>query len=363
MEPISLSRRSFVAMAAGAGAALASAGVLATAVRPEAAQAAGGKEVKIAESGDEGFVIDAKGNEVAVPEKLERVAITCNGGTTHEAIIFGGADKIVAEPSMEAFPQLLRMFPQLNDVVNGGSFDDVNVETIAAAEPDIALCGVSSDKGNAQIEEIGIPVYVMLIGWAAVDTIKQEFLNVGRLFGNEERAQELVDWWDEVMGKIEERVAKLPEEELAKKVYYISSPNITKGNTGDWGRTWIDTIGATFAVPEEDLNGDITPELAIMWNPDVIVIQGGNGDINELLDDPVVQDINAIKNGEVYNCPIGGFWWDRPSPEAPLSYIWLAQTVHPGYFDDIDLKQETVDFFKRFYGYDLPDDEYESFFA
>lgn len=177
MEPISLSRRSFVAMAAGAGAALASAGVLATAVRPEAAQAAGGKEVKIAESGDEGFVIDAKGNEVAVPEKLERVAITCNGGTTHEAIIFGGADKIVAEPSMEAFPQLLRMFPQLNDVVNGGSFDDVNVETIAATEPDIALCGVSSDKGNAQIEEIGIPVYVMLIGWAAVDTIKQEFLN------------------------------------------------------------------------------------------------------------------------------------------------------------------------------------------
>lgn len=63
------------------------------------------------------------------------------------------------------------MSPELSDVVNDGSFDDVNVEVIAATEPDFALCGVSSEKGNAQISELGIPVYVMLIGWAAVDSL------------------------------------------------------------------------------------------------------------------------------------------------------------------------------------------------
>lgn len=357
-----LSRRTFLTAAAASVVAAGAVGSLGVSAAPEAAQAAGSKEPAIAASDDPGYVIDATGKQVAVPEKLERVAITCNGGTTHEAIIFGGADKIVAEPSMKKFPQLLRMFPELNDVVNGGSFDDVNVEAIAATEPDIALCGVSSEKGNAQIEEIGIPVYVMLIGWAAVDTIKQEFLNVAHLFGNDERGEELVAYWDEKLGQIAERVEKLPEEERAKTVYYLSGADITKANKGDWGRTWIDTVGATFAVPETDLNGDVTPEMAIGWDPDVIVIQGGD-DLNELLNEPKVQDMKAIQNGEVYSCPIGGFWWDRPSPEAPLAFLWLAQTVHPGYFDDIDLEQETVDFFKRFYGYDLPHDEYETFFG
>lgn len=362
-----LTRRGFIGLAAAGGAAVAVGGAaLAGAAEkaPAAAAEPADEGGHIAASDDPGIVIDAKGRSVVVPEKLERVAITCNGGTTHEAIIFGGADKIVAEPSMEAFPQLLKMFPELNDVVNGGSFDDVNVEVIAAQEPDIVLCGVSSDKGNAQIEEVGIPTYVMLIGWAAVDTIKQEFLNVGRLFGNEERAQELVDYWDETLGKVAERVEKLPAEERAKKVYYLSKPDITKANKGDWGRTWIDAVGATFAVPEEDLKGDVTAEKAMAWDPDVIVIQGGKGkDVNDLLGDEALKDMKAIQNGEVHLCPIGGFWWDRPSPEAPLAFIWLAQTVFPGYFDDIDLEQETVDFFKRFYGYDLTDEEYRSFFG
>ncbi|MBS5450779.1 MAG: ABC transporter substrate-binding protein [Coriobacteriia bacterium] len=366
-----LSRRSFVAAAAALGAATVLTGTAYAADGASAGKDAGkgsgkgggkGKQVAIAASDDPSIVIDAQGNEVAVPEKIERVAITCNGGATHEAVIFGGPDKIVAEPSMEAFPQLLKMFPVLNDVVNGGSFDDVNVETIAAQAPDIVLCGVSSEKGNAQIREVGMSTYVMLIGWAAVDTLKQEFLNVGHLFGNDERAEELVAYWDDMMSKIAERVAKLTDEQRARKVYYLGSPVITKANTGDWGRVWVDTIGATFAVPDEDLNGDVTIEKALGWNPDVIVVQGGK-DLTELTSDPAVQDIAAIQNGEVYSCPIGAFWWDRPSPEAPLGFLWLAQTVFPGVFDDIDLHQETVDFFKRFYNYDLPQDEYDAFFG
>ena len=81
--------------------------------------------------------------------------------------------------------------------MNAGSFDDLNIEALVAQEPDLALVGVSSDKGNAQIEEVGIPIYVMLIGWAAIDSLKQEFLNVGKILGNEEKAQRLVDYWND----------------------------------------------------------------------------------------------------------------------------------------------------------------------
>ena len=114
-------------------------------------------------------------------------------------------------------------------------------------------------------------------------------------------------------------------------------------------------------MPETDLNGDVTVEKALEWDPDIIVVQGGSN-LDELYGAEQVQDLKAIKNKQVFSIPIGGFWWDRPSPEATLGFLWLAQTVYPEYMGDIDLAAETKDFFKEFYGYDLSDDEYASFF-
>ena len=62
----------------------------------------------------------------------------------------------------------------------------------------------------------------------------------------------------------------------------------------------------------------------------VIVVQGGSN-LDELYGAEQVQDLKAIKNKQVFSIPIGGFWWDRPSPEATLGFLWLAQTVYPEY--------------------------------
>ena len=109
----SISRRSLIQVAAGVAVAAAAAGVAIEAATPEQALAAGKKkkEIKIAASDDPSYVIDATGKQVLVPERIERVAITCQGGTTHEAVIFGGADKIVVEPSMKRFPSFSACSP------------------------------------------------------------------------------------------------------------------------------------------------------------------------------------------------------------------------------------------------------------
>ncbi|MDO5044634.1 MAG: ABC transporter substrate-binding protein [Coriobacteriia bacterium] len=306
-------------------------------------------------------VIDAKGNEFVIPDKIERIAITCNGGTTHEVVIFGGADKIVAEPSMKKFPQLLKMYPQLKDVTNAGSFDDLNIEAMISVEPDIALVGITSDKGNAQIADLGIPTYTMYIGRAKIDTLLQEFLNVGKIMENEKKAEDLVAHWDRVLGDLKKTAESIPADKR-KKVYYIGTADITKANRGEWSKEWIDAIGADFAVPADNMKGDVSVELAASWDPDVIVVQGGH-ELDPLLNNEAIQDMKAIKEKQVYSVPIAGFWWDRPSPEATLGFLWLAQTVYPDYFGDIDLKQESKDFFKEFYNYELSDEDYESFFS
>lgn len=306
-------------------------------------------------------VVDANGRDVVIPETVERVAITCQGGATQEVVVFGGADKIVAQPPMTQFDQLIAMYPQMADVTNAGSFDDLNIETLVACEPDIALVSVTSSKGNAQIEEVGIPTYVMWVGQATVDALLQEFLNVSRILGNPEKGERLVAYWEDVLDRVGSIADAVPESER-KTVYCLQTASITDANTGDWRRSWIDTVGADFAVPESDLNGEVTIEKVMTWDPDVIVVTGGY-DLAGLYDDGAIQELSAIRNRQVHAAPIGAFWWERPSPESILGFLWLAQVVYPDYATDIDLARETKDFFREFYDYELSDEEYQSFFA
>ena len=312
-----------------------------------------------ASAGDRQTVTDASGREVLVPEKVGRLAITCYGGTTHEVAVLGCAEKIVAQPGMGRFPQLVRMFPRFAEVVDPGSFDKVNVEELMKTGPDLVLVGVSSKKGNRLIEEAGMPTYTMLIGWAAVDKLKQEFLNLGVILGQEDAARRLVAYWNEKLEWVGTLVSRVPTDR--RKVVYYTGKTITKASASDWGWHWIRGSGGICAL-EETPKGELGVEQVMRIDPDVIVTQQGNGTA-DLLGDPRIQELKAIRNKAVYECPIGAFWWDRPSPESPLGFMWLAKLLYPEYTKEIDLEKETREFFREFYHYELTDEEYRSFFG
>ena len=106
----------------------------------------------------------------------------------------------------------------------------------------------------------------------------------------------------------------------------------------------------------------VNPEKLAEWNPDVIIIQGstdGQYPYKDIANNKQLTGLSAIKNGKVYNVPNGGFWWCRPSPESPLGFLWLAKTLYPDKFSDVDMKSEMKTFFKKFYKYDLSDEDAE----
>ena len=65
--------------------------------------------------------------------------------------------------------------------------------------------------------------------------------------------------------------------------------------------------------------------------------------------------MSAVKNQQVYVNPKGMFWWCRETSEEALQFLWLAQTLYPERFVDIDMKQETADFYLKFFGISLSD--------
>lgn len=308
-------------------------------------------------------VVDANGTKVTVPGKADRIAITCQGGTTQEVAIIGGADKIVAQPSMDAFPQMQKMYPKFKSIVNPGSFDDVSVEEIIKANPDMVLVGITSKKGNKLIADAGFPTFTMLIGMAGIEPLKNEFLQMGTLLGNEAKAKELVKYWNDKLAYVNGLVSKVPANEKKSVLYGYATSNGLGAvhGSGVWGDSFIKAAGGINAVKIEQ-SKTVSPEQVMSWNPDVIVLQKSTNAVVNVKNDPKLSDLKAIKNNKIYQVPIGAFWWDRPSPEAPLGIMWLATEIYPEYTKDIDLKKETKEFFKEFYNYDLSDDEYNSFF-
>jgi iron complex transport system substrate-binding protein len=309
-------------------------------------------------------VVDMIGASVRLPAAINRIIITCYGGVTHEVALLGGANRIVAQPTMARFPLLYKIYKNLDEVPDAGSFNNANLEYIMALKPDLVFAGIISTQANEKIKKLGIPVVVMGIGRHDMDSLFKEFQMMGRILGTERLADELIAYWHAKLSQIK----RLVDSNLnlkKKRVFYGSSgfPFRTEGGLW-WGHQFIESSGGINVANGLKNRGVVTHEQLLIWNPGVIVVSTNKGQpdrAKKIMSDPKLQDVKAVKNHAVYSCPIGTFWWDRPSPEAILGILWLAKTLYPETMAEIDIKNETVSFYAKFYNYQLTDREYEEF--
>jgi len=312
-------------------------------------------------------VVDMSGRTVEIPRVVNRIVITCYGGAGHEIAVLGGADKIVAHPSKWRFPQLQKMYPLFDTLSDAGSFDIVDIERIMVLKPDIVVASVYSVRGNKKIESAGFPVVAVSTGRADIDRLLQEFKMMGKILDKEKAADELVQYWNDRLAMIRKRTDAIPEAKR-KKVFYASSgislTTTTESESG-WGHHFITEGGGINVSKNLQIEGGaVSPEQLLIWDPHVIVTRGDRDHrdpVRAIRSTPRFTGIKAVKENAVYCCPVGAFWWDRPSPEAILGIMWLAKTLYPKAMSDIDIKKETKWFFERFYKYSLTDKEYESF--
>lgn len=309
-------------------------------------------------------ITDMSGSEITVPTDIERIVIACQGGVAQEIAILGNPDSLVAMDSTYLFPIFAKMFPHFKEVPNPGGFDDLNMETILKLKPDVVINSITSSKGNAKLTENNIPVFQAYTGKATSDNIYNEFRAFGELLNNTKKSEELISYWDEKKQFISDRMKDIPENER-KTVFYDSNfASNKKLVTGiPWGISFVELSGGINVARDLDdatFNPEINPEQLAEWDPDVIILRrctDGTYPDEEIKNNPQLSGLSAIKNDEIYKVPFGGFWWDCPSPEWPLGYLWLSKTLYPDTFEDVDMVNEMKYFFKEFYRYDLSDEE------
>lgn len=320
------------------------------------------------------IVVDLKGNKVEVPKEIKKLAVVpmpwayvvyaFDGNSNRLAAIHPGVKGAYKGKFLETKD---KHFGKVDTTLINQNFT-VNMEGLANAGVEACLMWQYQENDAKKLSAIGVkPV---LIYNDTVDNLKKSFLIVGKLLNKEEKAKELNAYYDEAyaaIGKHKEEVAK------AKKptVLFLRNAQLRLQGNDNFMHQALEMGGAHNPMEQVALdsnNENISMEQVYKMNPDIILLSNFDKFVPEDLYNNKIpgQDwstVKAVKEKRVYKVPLGIYRWDAPGVETPLMMKWIAHTMQPEIFKEIDIKKDTKDFFKKFLNMELTEAELAQIFA
>jgi iron complex transport system substrate-binding protein len=296
-------------------------------------------------------VTDMKGHAVIVPRRVVRIA-TLSATATQLVFAVGAQDQLVVASFGSAVKgkAMGAIYPRMSQVPEAGNQNAANIETLLAARPDIVL----TEDGPAldQMKAVGLPAYAFSVEQPGqlTDAIRR----MGALTGHAAEAAVLLDLLAVKMKDVADAVEAV-EPSLRLRVY-VAGTGIFKTFAGDFFQTFIVRNAGGVSVSERLTGGkvDVSPEQVLIWNPDVIILTSYTRDtVSDVLANPKLRNVAAVKGSRVYVMPRYVVSWDMPVPESFLGTMWLAHKLYP---DQVrfDMSAEIARFYRQFYGFTVP---------
>ena len=311
-------------------------------------------------------VVDMAGNEVSLPVNIER--ISCMSATCETALVaMGQADKMICTSTFASgdFSFTYKIFPDLEKVEKvSGSLSN---EELIAREVDVVF--VKSQSNVERLNEGGVTAFYLEFN--DIEQTKESIRLLGEIFNVSDIADSYISYIDKYIPMIEDRLSNIADEErISVYAPLLRSADDTILNTYDPSHISTEMFkvcGArviTQDIEFTDNNGIITEEALIRLNPDVIMVCGFYRDQGyDILTNGKYDDIlNAVKNDKVYYFPLGMYDWSAGGFELGISSLWVAKTLYPDLFEDIDIVTLTKDYYKNTAGATLSDEDMEYIF-
>ncbi len=305
-------------------------------------------------------ITDMAGRNVTIPAEVNRVVTLYPPATKIMYTI--APDKLVGIDKVSVgYEGFKEIDPRIKDMPVVGTGSAVNNEVVMSLNPDVIITvprSGSSPPDKLQ-ETLGIPV--ICVNPRDHDGIKKTHQLIGDVLGEEDRAEELVSYYNEKVNYITDKTSRIPEDEKAR-VYFAGG--------GPKGGSVLTTVGKKFIWHDnihvagginvaENLTGyfnTVSIEQVIRWDPEVIITGRAEGASEDILSDPKWRDIRAVRNGRVYVIPYYTHTWGYPTSEWIIGTMWLADRLYPETVE-LDMTVETKEFYSKFFRCDLSDEE------
>ena len=321
-----------------------------------------GKSKEISDKKTAGRIIRYYQNRsVAVPNEIERIAC---GWPAQNSIIamLGYGDKIVATTdTIKSVPLFSKFVPSISKAVYCFSASDINIEALLKTRPDVLFIPDSSLRKFERIGNMGIAVVPFKSD--SLRAIVDRTVITGEVLGPEahKKALKYQEYFNHNVTRVQKVISTIPKEKRIR-VYHSIRNLLSTAGSSSLVQDWMNVAGAVnvaetwFAGTKES---SVSPELIISSDPDVILVMKASA-ADEIRRDKKWSNLRAVKNKKIYVNPKGMFWWCRETSEEALQILWLAKTLYPDHFADIDMKVETKHFYRTFYGYDLTESEVQA---
>jgi iron complex transport system substrate-binding protein len=305
-------------------------------------------------------VRDSYNREVTLPANVERIGCLY-AFSGHVVTMLGRGDSIVAVVrGLKRDKMLTKICPAILEAAVPNLNDSLNMEELARVKPDVVFIKdtVARKKSDTDtLTKLGIPYVV--ISFNSIEGQKKAVEIIGKAIGREKEASEYISYYNKCTERVKKITGRIPEDRKVTLYHSLLEPLKTDGHKGI-STEWMDSAGvinvsardkSNFA--KEELFANI--EQVLLWNPQVIITHEENAEETILMSKPW-STIDAVKNGRVYRMPNGISRWGHPgSLETPLAMLWTVKTIYPEYTKEIDLKKETMSFYKNFFNYTLSD--------
>ncbi len=299
------------------------------------------------------------GRKVTVPDHIERIA---DGWPAHNMIVamLGYGDNIVATVVTEKMcPWFFKLNPSIKNAVNAFNQTDIAYEEVIATKPDVVFMHPRNMKAQ-HLQDVDL--HLVNVPLTNFETMKVCVLKTGEVLGDSAyaRAEMFVKYLNNNADEIKTRIKDVKDSDKPRVLHLESVDPFSASGKGSMIDAWITTCGGINVASDfQGTRGTLSPEQILKWNPDIITFEHKKADdtVDKILNNPILQNVNAIKNKRVYRNPKGMFAWDRYSAEEALQIQWAAKIFYPEKFKDYNILQQTIEFYKIFFRYTLSEDE------
>lgn len=301
----------------------------------------------IEESDEKLTVVDQAGRIVTVPKEYDSIAL-CYRVVIRFLLSLDQGDKIKGIGKTEEFLEVLE--PGLKDCVDVGK-GVADIEALAELSPDIFFHKSHDTETLEVVEALGIPSVGIDVETPEAMIVALDLL--GKVCGEEEKAQRLIDYYNKKLAEAEKKTADIKE----KKTAVIMGSSIGKvADASMLQGEMIERAGGINVAAEikaTELWPTAGTEQIFAWDPDYIFITGSESAVytaKDILKDPAWREMKAVKNGNVYVMPAAVDSWEFPGVVSTLGIDYMMHIMYPELMSDKELVESVDAFYKLSYG-------------
>jgi len=320
-------------------------------------------------------VTDMAGRQVTFNTAVNRI-VPLFGPGYEKLVILGAEDKLVACADFHqthcAWAHVIyRNLDKLPAIANPTA---PNVETLLGYKPDVVFW-FGNDSNVKAMENAGIKVICSVGPNTTIEAYKDLLKIYAKVLGAEaeKRAEAYAAYFDQKENNVRSVTSNLADNQKPKVYVTSGIPLRTRGGNSTV-RDTVEKAGGIY-VAKDAAQGTsvINYEQMMAWNPDIIVVDHapdlpdpsasatsntpGAWDVyNQIMNDPQLQSVNAVKNKQVYVSPTGAFFWDA-GQQFILLLEWMAKAFHPDKFESLNMAAELKEYYSKFFNYELSDEQ------